>query len=548
MVRILLVLPLAFFAVAVPAMDSVVPPTITRQSSFQIPFAVEETSSDVAEVQLHASGDRGAHWHLAARQSPATRHFQFRAPRDGEYWFATRTVDVLGQQNPATDLEPALKIIVDTTLPQLSTDARLLGGGSVQISWDVRDANVADVPVKFEFRSASHEEWQAVDFEPVQNLPPTIGPQGRNIWLPKTAARVVQVRITAIDRAGNSSSAIKQLLLPSLSNRRLTTNSAAGQLESAPANVLRSGQSASQVLPKFPRDNSRPPVDAYRTASPPPSTPISEERPTVNSSNAAVFSNRLASQVASGERQPEDAEFAAQDAGNGHSSRSPLVPRMFKDRRFALDYDVESAGPGGISRVELWVTRNGGADWSRWGTDEDLKSPIEVQLESDGYYGFRIVIVSKSGLASTTPRAGEVADVMVGVDTVAPTGQIASVSLAENEHSGTIEIRWQAADQRLAKLPIGLQYSDSLQGPWKDIGLQLPNTGVYYWSVDSQVPQRVFLRLLVRDEAGNQTEHTLPHSISLQGLTPSGKIKGLRAAPTSSAPTSTKDESDREQE
>jgi hypothetical protein len=205
---------------------------------------------------------------------------------------------------------------------------------------------------------------------------------------------------------------------------------------------------------------------------------------------------------------------------------------MVNDRAFTLDYDVESSGPGGVASVELWVTRNNGNQWSRWGVDEDGKSPLEVTVDADGLFGFRMVIVSRSGLASPAPQAGDPADIEVIVDTVAPVGRFESVSIAEGEHAGDVEIRWQAADEHLAALPILLEYAAGADGPWTEIDRPLTNSRQYFWNVDAKVPRRVFLRLTVRDEAGNQGVHTLSKPISLAGLTPAARIRNLSTLPS----------------
>ena len=51
--------------------------------------------------------------------------------------------------------------------------------------------------------------------------------------------------------------------------------------------------------------------------------------------------------------------------------------------------------------------------------------------------------------------------------------------------------------------PISLSFSASAGGPWTPIASGLENTGSYRWRLDSRVPDPIYLRLEVRDEAGN---------------------------------------------
>ena len=92
-------------------------PIPTRQTFFSIPFKVPPTadaSQAPVEVRLYASADAGGSWTLAEKVDPKKTSFSYRAPRDGEYWFAIRTVDRQGHIRPDHSSGPELRVIVDT--------------------------------------------------------------------------------------------------------------------------------------------------------------------------------------------------------------------------------------------------------------------------------------------------------------------------------------------------------------------------------------------------------------------------------------------------
>ena len=86
---------------------------------------------------------------------------------------------------------------------------------------------------------------------------------------------------------------------------------------------------------------------------------------------------------------------------------------MTNQRRFQLDYDIESVGPSGVAKAELWVTRDGGRNWSSAGIDRDKKSPHVIDAPGEGIFGYRMVIESGNGLAGRPPQSGDLAEVWV---------------------------------------------------------------------------------------------------------------------------------------
>jgi hypothetical protein len=201
---------------------------------------------------------------------------------------------------------------------------------------------------------------------------------------------------------------------------------------------------------------------------------------------------------------------------------------MTRARRFNLEYDVEGIGPSGIARVELWATRNGGRLWERWGLDDDRASPIPVDVQGEGIYGFCIVVCSGNGLAGQPPKSGDPAEVWIGVDETAPRAEITSAQYGAGQQVGVLSIFWKAQDKVLDARPVTLLFSDHPDGPWTSIAAGLPNDGRYDWQIDQRVPANIYLRLEVRDEAGNVGVHQLARPIANDGLIPRGRIRSMQ--------------------
>jgi hypothetical protein len=166
--------------------------------------------------------------------------------------------------------------------------------------------------------------------------------------------------------------------------------------------------------------------------------------------------------------------------------------------------------------------------WQRFGVDEDRRSPFPIELEEEGIYGFRIVVQSGNGLAGDVPRSGDPAEVWVGLDQTPPRAEITSARYGRGQEVGTLSIFWEAADAALHPRPITLLFSDNPQGPWTAFAAGLPNEGRYDWQVDGRVPAQIYLRLEVRDEAGNVAVHQIDRPIANDGLVPRGRIRGIQ--------------------
>ena len=147
---------------------------------------------------------------------------------------------------------------------------------------------------------------------------------------------------------------------------------------------------------------------------------------------------------------------------------------MTRHKRFNLEYDIQGVGPSGVARVELWATRDGGRLWERWGTDDDKQSPYAVDVDREGIFGFRIVVIGGNGLGGQLPQSGDEAECWIGIDQTPPQAAITSAQYGRAENVGILSIGWQAQDAAaLHPRPITLLFSGHPDGPWTTIAAGL---------------------------------------------------------------------------
>jgi hypothetical protein len=198
--------------------------------------------------------------------------------------------------------------------------------------------------------------------------------------------------------------------------------------------------------------------------------------------------------------------------------------RYVNSRRFRLDYSLESLDPGQISKVVLWSTSDQGQTWTAWAEDTDNESPFPVEMNTAGLFGFRIVFHTSDGLAGRAPARGDDADLWIAIDLDPPVARLSGAPYGRGAEAGNLVIQWEASDAMLRNGPVRLSWSTGRDGPWTLIGDGIPNHFRYAWKPDSQVPDRVHLRLDVTDAAGNIATSTTDEPVILTGLIPRGRI------------------------
>jgi hypothetical protein len=225
-------------------------PIYWKQDLFLVPYQWSSSAGAGAAqaVWLFVSKDRGATWQKISEARPNVTSFNYRAEGDGEYWFAIRTIDNLNRQWPAGPYQPELRVVVDTTLPQIShLSAGQLADGTVAIVGLAVDANLDPKSLTVEAQLDSGGPWQQADIRLANDVEPAIGSlaaEGANaslraVWQPPPGSRPVAIRATVLDRAGNPATFQAQLATPGVNDI------SAAQLPTAASTVPRDAFSLS---------------------------------------------------------------------------------------------------------------------------------------------------------------------------------------------------------------------------------------------------------------------------------------------------------------
>jgi hypothetical protein len=507
-------------------------------------------ASEIQAFILLVSKDKGKVWEPVDRKPPTEHEFIYRAPEDGPYWFLVQQEDRTGRTNPSNPerVKPSMAVIVDTAPPQVKVTAERLPTGQIRAHWTAWDAYPDLRSLRLDYHTSALPEGQWTP------LPVALVLQGDKEFDPGKDGKAgeVRVRVQLKDQAGNVGEDVFVL--------HAAAAPAAGQAEQAPFSIISTTPSNPSSQPNRLTSQQAPPRPTIEAtpgslavpASPPPPT-VEPNAPVPSPAPLTGLPLAVSSSVGQAPRLAQ--------AGTGEASVPPPIPppgnsnlaeapasspavKIVKAREVRIDFTVGKVGPSGLGNADVYVTLDRGQTWKKMPGEvpislppgADLRGPevsgsVGVQLPAEGtIYGFLVAVKSKAGLAPPPPKPGDPPQALVELDTTAPTGKLFKPQLDPTQPN-TLLLTWEAKDRNLGDKPITLEWAEQKDGPWNLIGEgQLPNTGQYPWRLPERLPPRVYLRLTMRDLAGNESRAQTDKPELIDLSVPQTKITGIAPA------------------
>ncbi len=441
----------------------------TRKMEFHLPIQIDSKDRDtLSKIQLWVKDGPSGIWTMKNSVDAMESKFTYHVDHDGEYWFSVVTVDKSGVSRPGdvSKETPGLMVVVDTQPPTCDVHAVTLSDGSAAVKCSVSDANPDPASLKVEYRGDS-SVWQIL--QPMNDSPglyrvPENSPHGT-------------VRVTATDLARNSSTReVNPWSGRPVSGPALVTVSTTPLLES---------QSDKRAVP-LPMPTGQPSITPVAAQTVEPTAPV-HSQPTVKHGRSMQLINSI------------------------HAS---------------LDYQIDEAGPSGIGRVEVWLTRDEGQTWTKLCEDPDRRSPVDIDLPGDGLYGVSLVVSNGNGVAGAPPVRGDRPSWWIEVDTTKPDAKLLDIH-ASSEDPSVFQITWEASDKNMKQDPIDLYYCTQRGGLWVPIARSLPNSGHYNWSVPRNAGTEFYIRMDVSDRAGNVAHCDAKQPVYLDLSHPKAHVLGI---------------------
>ena len=551
--------------------------------TIKLPIEYKKDRKTIRQVLLYVARNGENTWYQEAFVTPDKDAFVYVAKDDGVYWFKMVIEDLKGNKDPAdlTRDPPDLKMLIDTVAPQIRVTDAKRNGEEIIIKWSVEDKFPNDAETKIHFRATENQKtyWQEVERHPTS-------PTGVGFKCGMTEG--VTVKITAVDVAGNRTEITKDFPAAGAT----TALSSPGVVTPAPAAPTPPAGGMSPITPAAPMEiipagpgplpptgtgpispmaptppvgagpavqppiiqPYQPPVTPYTPPAPPAPAPVQPYTPPATGNTVGTPGGPAPLATMDPKAPPAAPPAQGTAPAAAWTGTAPTVEvtraQAINYPRFDLGFDLEQRGVSGISRVDLWVTRNEGQLWQKWSQHDGKGGVIRVALDVrentqlEGNYGFRLVPVSGAGLSEREPAAGDAPDMRVVLDVTPPQVDLFP-PVSDPNAPDTLIIQWRATDKNFGDDPITLEWSDAPTGPWKPIAStgndpvvqatainapiakRLANTGQYAWRIPAGVPARVYLKATARDAAGNVKEVVTREPILVDLTKPRAKISGI---------------------
>lgn len=154
-----------------------------------------------------------------------------------------------------------------------------------------------------------------------------------------------------------------------------------------------------------------------------------------------------------------------------------------------------------IAELILFVTADGGKSFQQVSRIRADAKRFVFQAPGDGTFWFILQQVDKQGRGQPANLIGVKPTVGVCVDTTDPV-----VTLQALRDRDTVHLTWTAKDANLDEKAVQkLQWANQKDGPWSPAILSGPlsNIGLFEWKLIDKMPSEFYVRIHVRDKAGN---------------------------------------------
>jgi Flp pilus assembly protein TadD len=201
----------------------------------------------------------------------------------------------------------------------------------------------------------------------------------------------------------------------------------------------------------------------------------------------------------------------------------PSAIRYTNKNNFDINYPITKDKI--LTKVELWVTEDGGDTWLLANEDKDLNPPVTFTANKDGLYGFFVLIESENeNEKKSAPTKGSKPQWLYVLDRKKPEINLDSQKNLVFKAGGEVPLKWALSDAHLGDLPISIAISVDKNKTWTTLQVDVKDapTSIKAPSEDKTEFQ---IKITAKDQAGNEAE-AISENLTIDGLMPIAKVIG----------------------
>lgn len=226
---------------------------------------------------------------------------------------------------------------------------------------------------------------------------------------------------------------------------------------------------------------------------------------------------------------PSNAEqFTTEQAGPAAQLPQPIYTNR-PTFRIPFQFDQDEISRLGAREIRLYASGQRGAEWRHVLTVSPDAGKFNFKTSGDGEYWFTVQTVDRN---NQLHPGGPVMQpgLIVIVDSTQPTLQL---SLQQGQ-AGQVQLSWNSIDEAVDPESLSLEYSQTGNADWQQVGVLPAASGQTSWSVP--LGGIVSVQGRIRDRAGNEVTAQSTIQVNPAGAPPTPGIPDLRGPVASATP------------
>ncbi len=180
-----------------------------------------------------------------------------------------------------------------------------------------------------------------------------------------------------------------------------------------------------------------------------------------------------------------------------------------------LQLAVTDAGPAGLSKVQVWTSRDDGQTWAEGPVAEAPFKTVAWKASGDGRFRLAVLAVDQAGNPSPTPKGKADGQFSLLIDSQKPVIQLVTANGVSEAEGGKVrtsfkpgdrvQVAFAVTDVQLAENPVSIFISTE-PGTWTELATAQPADSAFRFAIPAKDSRQARIKVTAVDVAGNVGE------------------------------------------